>query len=156
MGFFGNKLLILTASSPFMKWQWRNRFLTKKGILLKYEEVKKDNKGGETRERRKSFLSGLHNSSLLRPSQGSPKLSFLLGKTGGASWCHRSSNLCHIPFFFATGPSNNWHSTFKSVKKCLEKIWFCYESHIIISLSYRPIKLVEIQQSLKNIFLHIS
>ena len=40
----------LTASSPFMKWQWRNRFLTKKGILLKYEERKTTKRGKQGRE----------------------------------------------------------------------------------------------------------
>ena len=62
---------------------------------------------------------------LTNSSTPQAKSSFLLGKTGGASWCHRSSNLCHIPFFFASGPSNNWHSTFNLVQKIFTSWLYC-------------------------------
>ena len=67
---------------------------------------------------------------LTNSSTPQAKSSFLLGKTGGASWCHRSSNLCHIPFFFATGPSNNWHSTFKLVQTIFTSWLYCIKLKI--------------------------
>ena len=67
---------------------------------------------------------------LTNSSTPQAKSSFLLGKTGGASWCHRSSNLCHIPFFFASGPSNNWHSTFNLVQKIFTSWLYCISKRL--------------------------
>ena len=74
----------------------------------------------------------LFSTALTNSSTPQAKSSFLLGKTGGASWCHRSSNLCHIPFFFATVPSNNWHSTFKLVQTIFTSWLYCIVKDFLI------------------------